>query len=282
MTGRQAMGAAHLLLYVLTLLLVLALAVSSVTFFDFWWYLASGERILAQRAVPSTDPFSYTAEGRPWINHMWATQVLFVLVWRAGGRVALILGKGAVVTATFAVVLLTMRRRGVHPLVAVVVTLLAAWTGWLFWHVRPQVFTYLFLAVFLYLLREGWESRPRTWPLFPLLMVPWVNLHAGFLTGLAILGLVSVGTAVPRLLDRDPERRRAGWRVLGLGAALTGVTLLASLVNPYGVWAVLFPLEVVNTRLFMVSTYEWFSPNFHDPRYRGFEAMLLLLAPACA
>ncbi|NJK42773.1 MAG: hypothetical protein HC937_03755 [Aquincola sp.] len=34
------------------------------------------ERILATRSVPDTDPFSYTAEGRPWINHMWATQLL--------------------------------------------------------------------------------------------------------------------------------------------------------------------------------------------------------------
>jgi hypothetical protein len=273
-------GLAVAVLYGLTLLAVFTLALSSLTEFDFWWYLASGERILATRSVPATDPFSYTAQGRPWINHMWASQVLVLELWQAGGRIALVVLKGLIVTATFGVVLLTMRRRGVHPILASLVTLVAAWAGWEFWDVRPQIVTYLLLAVFLYLLREGWETRPRTLAWLPLLMVPWANLHAGFVTGIAIIGLVGVGTALPSLAGR--ERRRAGWRVLGLATGVGVVTGLASLVNPYGLQAVLFPLEVVNTRVFMSSTAEWFSPNFHNPVYRGFELMLLLLVPAFA
>ncbi len=268
------------MLYGLTLLAVFTIALSSLTEFDFWWYLASGEQILATRSVPATDPFSYTAHGRPWINHMWASQVLVLVLWQTGGRVVLVVLKGLIVAATFGVVLLTMRRRGVHPIVASAVTLVAAWAGWEFWDVRPQIVTYLLLAVFLHLLREGWEMRPRTLAWLPLLMVPWANLHAGFVTGVAVLGLVGVGTALPSLAR--PERRREGWRVMGLAAGVGAVTGLASLVNPYGLRAVLFPLEVVNTRLFMSSTAEWFSPNFHNPAYRGFEAMLLLLVPAFA
>jgi tetratricopeptide (TPR) repeat protein len=268
------------ILYGLTLLAVFTLALSSLTEFDFWWYLASGERILATRSVPATDPFSYTAQGRPWINHMWASQVLVLKLWQAGGRVALVILKGLIVTATFGVVLLTMRRRGVHPILASLVTLVAAWAGWEFWDVRPQIVTYLLLGVFLYLLREGWETRPRTLAWLPLLMVPWANLHAGFVTGIAVIGLVGVGTALPSLARQ--EQRRAGWRVLGLATGVGAVTGLASLVNPFGLQAVLFPLEVVNTRLFMSSTAEWFSPNFHNPAYRGFELMLLLLVPAFA
>jgi hypothetical protein len=78
----------------------------------------------------------------------------------------------------------------------------------------------------------------------------------------------------------------AGWRevpkILGRTACLLAVTTLASLVNPFGWRAILFPLEVVNTRAFMTATHEWFSPNFHDPAYRGFETLLLLLIPAFA
>lgn len=267
-------------LYALTLLGVFTFAVSSLTYFDFWWYLASAERIVATRSIPATDPFSFTAQGRPWINHMWASQVLFFALWEVGGRVALILLKGSVVTATFALVLLSMRRRGVHPILASAVTLLAAWAGWEYWDVRPQIFTYLLAAVFLYLLREGWETRLRTLAWLPLLMIPWANLHAGFVTGLGLIGLVGAGTALPRLMD--PARRRAGWRALGLALGLGALATLASLANPYGVQALRFPFEVVGTRLFMISTSEWFSPNFHDPVYRGFELMLLLLFPAFA
>jgi len=111
-------------------------------------------------------------------------------------------------------------------------------------------------------------------------MVPWANLHAGFVTGIAVVGLVGLGTALPRLLDR--ERRKDGLRVLGLAAAVAAAAGVASLANPYGIRALLFPLEVVNTRLFMTSTMEWLSPNFHNPAYRGFEVMLVALVPAFA
>jgi hypothetical protein len=267
-------------LWAATLLAVATIAVSSVTVFDFWWYLASGQRILATRSVPMTDPFSYTAEGRPWINHMWATQVLFTLLWERWGRLPLIGLKTAAVTATFAVILATMRARGVHPLLAGAVTLLAAWAGAEFWHARPQTLTYVFVAILAWLLRPGWEDRRLTLVLVPALVVVWVNLHAGFLMAGVLLGITGLGTALPLLLVR--ERRHAGWRVLWLTGFLGVLAAAASLVNPFGVRAILFPLEVVSSVPFMTSTIEWFPPNFHHGGFRPLELMLLLLFPAFA
>ena len=263
-----------------TLLAVATIAMSSLTAFDFWWYLASGERILATRSVPATDPFSYTAEGRPWINHMWATQVLFALLWERWGRLALIGLKTALVVATFGVVLATMRARGVHPLLATAVTLLAAWTGAEFWHARPQTFTYLFVAILIWLLRPGWERRRVTLVLVPALVLLWVNLHAGFMMAGVLIALIGVGTALPLLLDR--ERRPAGWQVLKLTGLLGVTSTVASLANPFGIRAILFPLEVVQSVPFMNSTIEWFPPNFHHASFRPLELMLLLLFPAFA
>jgi hypothetical protein len=274
--GRAARGA----LLFATLLAVATIALSSLTVFDFWWYLASGQRILETRSVPVTDPFSYTAEGRPWINHMWATQVLFTLLWERWGRLALIGLKTATVVATFCAVLATMRARGVHPLLGSAVTLLAAWTGGEFWHARPQTFTYLFVAILIWLLRPGWERRPVTLVLVPALVVPWVNLHAGFVMAFLVIGIAGLGTALPLLVD--PARRRAGWRVVGLTAFVGVAAAAASLLNPFGVRAILFPLEVVRSVPFMTSTIEWFPPNFHHASFRPLELMLLLLFPAFA
>jgi hypothetical protein len=273
---RVARGA----LLVVTLLVVATIALSSLTVFDFWWYLASGQRILETRSVPTTDPFSSTAAGRPWVNHMWATQVLFTLLWERWGRLALIALKTATVVATFWVVLSTMRTRGVHPVMASALTLLAAWTGAAFWHARPQMFTYLFVAVFAWLLRAGWEYRGRTLAVVPALVAVWVNLHAGFVMAFLMIALAGLGTALPLLLDGD--RRRAGWRVVGLTACLGLSAAAASLLNPFGARAILFPLEVVGSVPFMTSTIEWFPPNFHHEAFRPLEMMLLLLFPAFA
>ena len=56
----------------------------------------------------------------------------------------------------------------------------------------------------------------------------------------------------------------------------------ASLLNPFGARAILFPLEVVRSVPFMTSTIEWFPPNFHHASFRPLELMLLLLFPAFA
>jgi len=275
-TERVARGA----LLLATLLTVATIALSSLTVFDFWWYLASGQRILETRSVPTTDPFSYTAAGRPWINHMWATQVLFTLLWERWGRLALIGLKTVTVVATFWVVLATMRARGVHPLVASAMTLLAAWTGAGFWHARPQMFTYLFVAILAWLLRAGWERRGATLALVPALVLLWVNLHAGFVMAFLLIAIVGGGTALPLLVDHD--RRPAGWRVIRVTAGLLLAAVVASLANPFGIRAVLFPVEVVRNAPFMTSTIEWFPPNFHHPSFRPLEMMLLLLFPAFA
>jgi hypothetical protein len=272
--------AARRALLLATLLAVATIALSSLTVFDFWWYLASGQRILETRSVPATDPFSYTAEGRPWINHMWATQVLFTVLWERWGRLALIGLKTATVVATFWVVLATMRARGVHPLMASAMTLLAAWTGAEFWHARPQTFTYLFMAVLAWLLRAGWEDRRATLVLVPALVVLWVNLHAGFVMAFLMIGVVGLATALPLLVDR--ARRGAGWRAVALTAVLGATAGAASLLNPFGIRAILFPLEVVRSVPFMSSTIEWFPPNFHHASFRPLEIMLLLLFPAFA
>jgi hypothetical protein len=263
-----------------TLLAVATIALSSLTLFDFWWYLASGQRILQTQSIPKTDPFSYTAEGRPWVNHMWATQVMFTLLWERWGRYALIGLKTATIVATFWVVLGTMRARGVHPLLASAVTLLAVWTGAEFWHARPQMFTYLFVAVLIWLLRPGWEHRRALRWLVPALVVLWVNLHAGFMMAFLVIGLIGLGTALPLLAD--PGRRPAGWRVVGLTALLGLLAAVGSLLNPFGPRAILFPLEVVQSVPFMTSTIEWFPPNFHHRSFRPLELMLLLLFPAFA
>jgi hypothetical protein len=259
-------------LYALTLLLVFTVALASQTHFDFWWYLKSGQHILATGRIPDRDPFSFTAEGRPWINHMWLTQVVLYWLYERVGRVPIIVGKSLVVAATFGVILLTCLRRGVHPAVAAMVTALAAIAGEAYWHVRPQVITYLGLALYLHVLREGWETRLRQLWWLPLMMVPWANLHAGFVSGLGLLGLIVLGETLGRLFPP-----RADWRPLGYLVGAVVATGLASLLNPFGIQALLFPVEVVSSREFMTTTVEWFSPNFHDSRHRAFEVMILLL-----
>ena len=51
---------------------------------DFWWHVRAGQVIVQQRAIPSTDLFSYTRLGQPWTYQSWLTEVLFYILYRKG------------------------------------------------------------------------------------------------------------------------------------------------------------------------------------------------------
>src|SRR5204862_3486171 len=62
------------------------------------------------------------------------------------------------------------------------------------WGVRPQVFSFLLAGVFLKILEDFQDGvrRRGVWWLVPL-MALWVNLHAGFGAGIALILLFIVG-----------------------------------------------------------------------------------------
>ena len=59
-------------------LLIPAVLGSSQTIFndgDVSWHIATGQWILDHRAIPHTDPFSFTWAGKPWVPIEWLAEV---------------------------------------------------------------------------------------------------------------------------------------------------------------------------------------------------------------
>src|SRR5204863_5240905 len=52
---------------------------------DYYWHLEAGRLIAAQWAVPSTDPFSFTAPNQAWVAHEWLFEVILYGVFAATG-----------------------------------------------------------------------------------------------------------------------------------------------------------------------------------------------------
>src|SRR5450432_1808076 len=42
---------------------------------DIWWHLAAGREMVARGALLFTDPFSVSAQGRPWVDVHWLFQL---------------------------------------------------------------------------------------------------------------------------------------------------------------------------------------------------------------
>ncbi len=200
----------------------------TVSDFDLGWQLATGRWIVQHHSVPSTDVFSYTAQGEHWIYPVGSGLVLYA-VYLLGGY-ALISWIGAL-ACVGTVALLLRRGSAVSAGIAIVAVPLIAWRT----TPRADMFSVVLFAAFLFLLWENYQTgQARLW-LLPLLMVAWVNLHFGFAAGLALI-LAYVGVELSETIFGE-VRRRAALQRLRRAWGWLSVTALVTLANPWG-WGI--------------------------------------------
>src|ERR1039458_486188 len=192
--------------------------------FDLGWQLATGRWVVQHRHVFSTDVFSYTAAGQPWIYPV-LSGVAFYLLYLTGGY-ALLSWLGAIACAGTVALLLCRRSLIGSALAVVAVPLIANRT-----QPRAEMFTTILFAAFLSLLwRHCRRGRSPLW-LLPILMVAWVNLHLGFVAGLAICAAYVLLEVLDLPFPTKRQAARARLQRAGPWLALTGA---ATILNPWG------------------------------------------------
>src|SRR6267143_714361 len=198
------LSARSLLIFVF-LVLIFTLAARQIVDPDFWWHLKTGQHLLETRTIPHSDIFSAVFSGKEWITHEWLSEVFIYSVYRTIGYGGLIVSFALLITAGFAVAYRRCARTVGHVYISGAALLLGAMAAAPTWGVRPQVFSFLFASIFLYLLERYQRGKRKhlIWWTVPL-MILWVNVHAGFAVGLALIGLAIVGMALDAvLLERD-------------------------------------------------------------------------------
>ena len=67
--------------FLLAFAATLATARNILTDQDPFWHVAAGNWIIAHRAVPHIDVFSFSMAGKPWIAHEWLSEVILASVY---------------------------------------------------------------------------------------------------------------------------------------------------------------------------------------------------------
>ncbi len=252
-TPRFALRRTHLWVIVPLALIWLFQSLPAIEPFDFWWNVTSGRIMLGGGAFNflGTDVLVYSPVREPYSNPQWGSQVLFYLIYNLS-PLLMLAARTALITATYAVLyVVAWRASGSRP-AAAVATLLAYFTGFTNYGMRPQLFAFLPFIGFVWALERAFDFRfwildfgtdhdssPKSkiqnlkwlW-LLPFLMIVWVNVHGSFFLGLILIGAYVGGWGLTGL------RTAAGRRAL-LSRASVGwvlpllVTGLATLVNPY-------------------------------------------------
>ena len=194
---------------------------------DIFWQLKDGERIVREWRLPVREDYSFTASGRSMVATEWLAEAAAYIVFRAAGYGGLVALHTALFLLTF-IFLLALIRRRLPPLPSLCLLSLAAFAFVNFYEVKAQNWTFLFTALFLYW-AELWENGNEgvAWAMSALLL-PWANMHGGFMVGWAILALICL---------------RRAWETRRLAAlAPWGLGTLLCCAHPNGATALVYPL----------------------------------------
>jgi len=211
---------------------------------DLWWNLKTGEYILKNLEVPQQDIFSYTLKNRPWLDHEWFSQVLFYLIFSKSGWLGLNILKAFIISLCFFILLSLSISKYKKISCTILLILLSVLAFGYRSALRPEIFSYLLLCMFLYVL----ESDKRIY-ILPLLQIIWVNLHGYFILGPVLVLLYSIG-----------EKKRFKRYI-----SVFALVVLACFINPYFYKGALYPLRILldtvtQQKLFMQNVHELMMP----------------------
>lgn len=197
---------------------------SPVTDIDLWGYMSFGKLFWLGDSFPYHDPFSYVPKKDIWVYHEWLTGVVLYKIFDVFGETGLQLLRYAVGFSTAGFVYIAARLRGAERLPAAFGVFFASLAfGIGYSPVKAQIFTYFLFVLTVYILET---ARNKGYFRLLALLVPtqilWCNFHGGFIAGLGLTAIYSIGQITSR-------RRAVPFLVVTLAS------VISTLVNPYGV-----------------------------------------------
>ena len=242
---------------------------------DIWWHLNDAQQTL-QGHLPRVDNFSWTANGSPWMDHEWLSEIPFYLAFKAFGLRGL---HGFSFLLSSAILWLILYRSSKITgdvknsfLVAIGCVLLAVVS----FGPRTLLFGWLYLLVMLIAVDRFEQGSEKALWILPPVFLLWVNSHGSWIIGLAIYGII-VGSGLFEFEFGQIQARRWSPRQLKILVAVGVLSVIVLFANPYGYKLVKYPFDMAfHQQLNIEHVEEWASVNFHNGR--GKVAFLSLAA----
>jgi hypothetical protein len=232
-------------LWIALIAAAIAASLQKIRSFDYWWHLRTGQLIRETGAVPTVDPYTFSAEGARWIDIHWLFQLALRGVYGLGGHEAVVFAKLGLVLVLIGLLARIGHRRG-REFVTVLGLALMLVAGSDRLMPRPEMLSFVLLAAVLMILHRFERTRDAwIYAVIPIQLL-WVNVHGLFALGISLCCIHLVAeTAVPLLRRSDIDWLRV--RRLATVTILAGLT---SLLNPNTLDAAIYPFQ----QLLMIGT----------------------------
>jgi len=199
-----------------------------------FFHTAVGEKILTDLKLPTTDQFTFTSYGKPWIASQWLAETAMALVHRVAGLDGLLLTSVLLLSLVYGFVGCLFFEQGLHPLLTILFVFIVLAASTHHFLVRPHLLTIALSAVVFKILLdvETREKGVETLFFLPVIMAVWSNLHGGAIGGIASTFLVIGGWLFAPIFRRKTPLESGKARLIAVAAGV--LSGLAPLVNPFG------------------------------------------------
>lgn len=207
---------------------------------DFGWHYRTGEYILKNHRVPQQDIFSFSLPNHPYIAYSWLTDIFVYKTFNLFGHSGLILFYASIISLAILFGQSTIKIPR-YQTISRFFTLALVPFALLSIGLRTQVVSVLGTAMIFFLSAK--QKPPPSSPIFsqkwfcwlknsrlvflPIVFSLWVNLHAGYSLGLAVLTIQFILT-----LFFSPKNKKT--KTFKSFLMIWMICLIATLANPYG------------------------------------------------
>ncbi len=222
-------------LLVLTLVFILSavFTIRRVSSLDSGFHLRGGDYILSGKGWPQNDPFTYTVNHRPYVDTSWGYQVILTAAFRLAGPPGMVVLNLIFLQIAFFFLFRTAKLLKADPLSVIAVLLLGICSCETRFNVRPELSSYLYLSITLFVLYSYAEKRKNLLWTLPVIQLLWANTHALFVLGWGAMACFLAGISL--------RNKKVDTKLLLYSAVSASVTI----INPYGIKGVIFPFTLL-------------------------------------
>jgi hypothetical protein len=244
---------------------------------DQWWHLKMGQIIWTTHTIPSHDLFSYTANHQALVPQEWLAELSIFSAYKLGGYFGLMLWFCLLSSVLVIAGYLLCWFYSANAKVAFVGAMIIWFFGTIGFEIRPQMFSYILLVAELLLIHAGRTRNPRWFAGLPFVFFIWINSHASFIFGIAVVCAFLFSSFFEFELGALVSRRwepRQRWMMLW--SLLLSIAAL--FLNPAGIKQIIYPFDtMLNMKVLMANVEEWAPLNMTEARGIGLLAILLAM-----
>lgn len=225
--------------------------------YDLWARLIAGMGVVQGGHVLKQDFLSYTPV-HTWFDHEWGSGVIFYLVQHFFPTAGLVVLNAVLIFILFFIITKVINLREVKPtsaynLIFYIFAFLAISIN-VVEPVRCQMFSFIFFALFIYILELARKGENKALLALPFLMIIWNNLHGGCVSGIGLIILYTVG----EFLNKNNFKKYLFILI---------PTILALVINPWGFSYLEFLINAVTMK--RPNIMEWWG-LFHGLHIKSF------------